>query len=119
MLATWRAKPISWVAITIVRPDVGEFADQGEHLADEFGIQRAGDLVEQQQPRVVGQRAGDRDALLLAAGELVRVGIRLVGQADPGQQLAAAVVGLAPAHAVHHPRRQRDVVAAPSCAGTG
>ena len=38
-------------------------------------IERRGGLVAQQHARVIGQRAGDADALFLAAAELRRVGV--------------------------------------------
>ncbi len=41
------------------------------------------------------QRAGDGDALLLAAGELARVGVGLVGEADPVEQLLARSIAIA------------------------
>ena len=70
---------------------VGELAHHAEHLADQFGIERRGRLVEQDRLGLHRQRARDRDALLLAAGELRRIGIGLVGEADPRQQRAAAL----------------------------
>ena len=71
--ATSRAKPISWVTMIERGAAAGEVADDVEHLADELGVERAGGLVEQQDLRAQGERAGDRDALLLAAGQLARV----------------------------------------------
>jgi hypothetical protein len=41
-------------------------------------------------------RPGDGDALLLPAGEAARVLVRLLGDADPLQELLAPRVGLAP-----------------------
>ena len=41
-----------------------------------------------------GQRAGDGDPLLLAAGELRRVLVGLVGDADPLEQLPGPLLGL-------------------------
>ena len=54
-------------------------------------VERAGRLVKDQQPGLDAQRAGDRDPLALAAGELVRVpvGERRV-EAGLGQQLRDA-----------------------------
>ena len=43
------------------------------HLAAQLEVEGAERLVEEQHLRVVDQRAGDGDALLLAAGELVRL----------------------------------------------
>jgi len=61
----------------------GEVAHDLEHLADELGIERRGRLVEEHEFRPHGKGAGDRDALLLAARELDRVGVALVGEPDP------------------------------------
>ena len=58
-----------------------ELLHHGEHLADELGVERRGRLVEQHQLRLHRQRARDRHALLLAARELARVGVELVGRA--------------------------------------
>ena len=62
------------------------------------GIQRAGGLVAEQHLRIGGQGAGDGHALLLAAGELRGIGVRLVRQAHDLQQLLHAPVGLLPRH---------------------
>ena len=53
-----------------------ELADHVEHLADQLGVEGRGDLVEQQQLGLHGQRPHDRDPLLLAARELVGVARR-------------------------------------------
>ena len=59
-------------------------------LADDR-VDRAERLVHQHHRRVGGERPGHADALLLAAGELVRVAAgELRGQADPLEQLEAA-----------------------------
>ena len=65
-----------------------------EHLADQLRVERGGRFVEEHELRVHGQRAGDGDALLLAAGELRRVGVDLVRQADLLEERAAHVFGL-------------------------
>ena len=82
---TSRAKPISWVTTTMVMPSSRQLLHGVEDLADEFGIQGAGGLVEQHQLGVHGQGAGDGDALLLPAAELRRVGRGLVSQPDRGR----------------------------------
>jgi hypothetical protein len=48
-------------------------------------------FVEQDQLRLRRQRAGQRDALLLAAGKFVRIFPALAGEADGGEQFADAV----------------------------
>ena len=69
----------------------GQVLDDVEDLADQLRVERRGGLVEEQHLGLQGERAGDGDALLLAAGELPRVGVRLLGQPDPLQQAVAAV----------------------------
>ena len=49
----------------------------------ELQVERAERLVEQQHPGQVDQGPGERDALLLAAGELGRAAVRLGGEPDP------------------------------------
>ncbi len=71
----------------------GEILDHVEHLPDQFRIECARHLVEQHHRRVHRERTGDGDALLLPAGERLRVGGRLVAQSDTFQQLAGAVLG--------------------------
>src|SRR5690606_23452507 len=44
-----------------------EVADDLEHFADEFGVERRGDLVEEKNLGLGGERAHDGDTLLLAA----------------------------------------------------
>ncbi len=59
-----------------------------EDLVDHFRVQRGGRLVEQHDLRVHGQRPGDRDALLLATGQLSRVLVGLIADPpDPVEQL--------------------------------
>ena len=70
--ATVLAKPISWVTQIIVMPACGQLDHDVEHLLDHLRIKRRGRLVEQHDLRLHAQRAGDGDALLLAAGELAR-----------------------------------------------
>src|SRR5690606_15673627 len=54
------------------RAVTGEVADDGENLADEFGVERRGGLVEEDHGGAQGQGPRDRDALLLTAGQLFR-----------------------------------------------
>ena len=53
------------------------------------GVEVAGRLVADQQRRIGGERAGDRDALLLAARELGRKVVGLVGEARRARGCAA------------------------------
>ena len=88
--ATLRANASSCVTTTIVMPVVGEILHHLQHLVDQLRIERARRLVEEQDARIRRHRARDRDPLLLPAGELARVGLRLVGEADPVEQLQRA-----------------------------
>ena len=54
--------------------------------------------------------ARDGDALLLAAGELARIGVSLVGQADACEQLARRVLGLLLRDVADLDRGQHDVL---------
>ncbi len=72
----------------------GELADHVEHLGDELRVERARDLVEQHDVGLHRERAHDRHALLLSAGEPIGVLIGLVGEAEAVEQLARVGVGL-------------------------
>ena len=61
-------------------------AQLGAHL----GVERAERLVEQQHLRLDRERAGERHALALAAGELVGVALLVAGEPDDLEQLVDA-----------------------------
>ena len=91
------------------RAGVAARAQQAQHQLAGLAVERAGGLVGEDQPARADQRAGDRDALLLAAGELVREAVGELVQADlleRGERLAAR---LAQPDAVEL-ARQRDVL---------
>ena len=52
---------------------LAQLGDRFLHMPLGFGIERCGRLVEQDDRRILDQRARDRDALALAAGELQAV----------------------------------------------
>ena len=54
-------------------------ADEDAHLVAQLGVEIGQRLVEKQDLRLDDQRAGERHALLLAAGELARIAV-LVGR---------------------------------------
>ena len=54
-------------------------------------------LVEDEQLDLLGERLGDLDELLLADTEVLDLGQRVLGQADPGEQLDGLAVGAVPA----------------------
>ena len=72
-------------------------ADEAEELGeDAVGgvlVEVAGGLVRQHQRGAVGERAGDGDALLLAAGQLRRAVLEAVADAERGQELRRALLG--------------------------
>ena len=61
------------------------------HLLAQLQVERAERLVEQQHARAVDERAGERDALALAAGELDRPALADVRQAHHRQRLGGAL----------------------------
>ena len=61
-----------------------------EHQAAGLGVERAGGLVAEENVRPLRDGARDRDALLLAAGELRRKVIEPVAQPDQPQRLLGA-----------------------------
>jgi hypothetical protein len=71
-----------------------------EDLHDDGAVLRvevAGGLVGQQDRGVVGDGAGDGDALLLAPGELAWAPIRQLAQPEGGQDVAGVALGVAAA----------------------
>ena len=67
-----------------------ECADRIEHLAHQLGIERRGRLVEQNDRRLHRDRAGDRDALLLAARQLGRTLVEMIAEKHFPQLLGGA-----------------------------
>ena len=65
-----RAKPISWVTMSIVMPVRASSEDDVEDLAHHLRVEGGGDLVEEEDLGVHHEGAHDGDALALAAGEL-------------------------------------------------
>jgi hypothetical protein len=66
----------------MVIPSSPQLAQDVEDLAHKFGVEGGGDLIEQHDFRRHGQRADDRDALLLPARELVGIVLHPVGKAE-------------------------------------
>ena len=70
------------------------------HLLAQLEVERAERLVEQQHPRAVDDRAGERDALALAAGELrglagAEPARRTISSASPARRRALGLGDLA------------------------
>ena len=70
---------------------VDAVAQQGEHVAGGRGVEGAGRLVGEHDGGVGDQRPGDRDPLLLAAGQRAREVPAAVAEADPVEQVADPV----------------------------
>ena len=66
--------------------------EQAQDLLAGRAVEVAGRLVGDDQRRVGDDRARDRDALLLAAGELVRIVVHAVGQARRASSAASHVL---------------------------
>ena len=64
------ASSMKWVTSRTVTPRVADALDQRPGLAPGLRVQAGGQLVEDRQPRAADERERDRQALLLAAGEL-------------------------------------------------
>ena len=99
-----------WVAISAATPDWRtSFKQLLEHALGGGRVEIAGRLVGKEQPGTVGDGAGDRHALLLAAGELRRAMVASArrGRASPSSSLAraSASVWLKPENEL----RQHDV----------
>ena len=98
--ATWSpsltASSMSWVTKTMVLPSSPcRRRNSSCSWAAHDRVDRAERLVHQHHRRVGGQRPGDADPLLLAAGELGRVALgELRGQPDPLEQLHRRGPGL-------------------------
>ena len=72
----------------------GQGADHPQHLAGELRVQGGGGLVKAEDIGAEGQGPGDGHPLLLAAGELVGVMPRPVGQTHLGQQRPSLLLDL-------------------------
>src|SRR5919112_4938219 len=81
-----------------------------ENLADHFGVESTGGLVEEQRLGLHGQRPGDRHALLLTAGELRRVLVRLAGDPDALEQAHGALANHLGLLLAHLGRAEHDVL---------
>jgi hypothetical protein len=66
-------------------------ADLGSQLGANEGVERRQRLVEQQNRRLDRERTGDRDALLLPAGQLVRIPVGGLREPDQRQQLVGVL----------------------------
>ena len=107
-MSAYDAAPGSWVTITIVwRELVDGAAQEGEDLATGAAVEVAGRLVGEDHRRPSGERAGDGDALLLAARQFARAVVQAVAEpdgVDDGTQPRPVRLAAGEVH------RQRDVL---------
>ena len=89
---------------------LGQGTDDAKHFLDHFRIEGRGRLVEQDDLGLHGQCTGNRRPLLLTPGELCRIGVTLVVNADLGQQRFGVLDGLGLALAQHAAWRLDEVV---------
>ena len=87
----------------------GQLHHHVQHFFNHLRIKRRGGLIEQQHVAVHAQRAGDGDALLLAAGKLAGVFVRLVADADALQVLPRHCFRLRARLFVHPHRAEGEV----------
>ena len=90
-------------------PAIPGSAKESEHVASRRRVEVAGRLVCQNDVGPVCERARQRDALLLAAGQLDRSGSVLFRNAEIAQQLVRRPSGLS-ASPAHQEQRQLDVL---------
>ena len=82
------ASPWSWVTKTNVMPTSRWICFSSICISSRsLQVERAERLVEQEDARPVHQRTGERDALALAAGQLVRLAVAEALEPDAGERL--------------------------------
>lgn len=69
-----------------------QLGEKAPHRAAQLDVHTRGRLVENQQARLVDQRAGNHQAALHAAGQRTRLHVALVPQAELGQVLLGALL---------------------------
>ena len=91
-------------------PFVGERAHDPEDLADEFGVERRSRFVEQHHSWPHRQRARNCGALLLPAGEMGGIEVRLVVDADFVEQRIRFLDALGAWPLLHMDRRLDEIL---------
>ena len=86
-----------------------ELDEQVEDDASGGGVEVASGFVGEDEVGAVDDGAGERDALLLAAGEFIRVAVGLVGNAQCARSRSISGATLAGEGAVEH-ERDRDII---------
>ena len=104
------ANPISWDTTSMVIPSPARASMTSRTSLIISGSQRGGRLVEEHDVGVHREGAGDRHPLLLPAGKLGGVALRLVLETDPPEEASGFLVGLPFLGPLHHEGREGDVV---------
>src|SRR6266702_1503534 len=86
-----------------------QFADREEDVLHRFGIERSRHLVEQDHFRLHRECAGDCHALLLAAGKLPRIAVRLLREPYLLQEPAGSLLDFGAIVSENLDRRHHDV----------
>ena len=97
---------------------LGQAAHDVQHLAHQFGVQRAGRFIEQHHLGLDRQGPGNGDTLLFALRRKSRISVLPVPHARARQMMIGALARLGAGQAVDADRTQHDLVARP-CGITG
>ena len=85
-----------WVMKTIVLPErLPDPQQLALQIFARLGVERGERLVHQENVGIVGEAAGDRHALLHAAGKLVGITVAESGEADHGEKVLGLLGALA------------------------
>ena len=102
MASTW-----SWVTNTeVVGISRMQALDLDAHLRAQLGVEVGQRLVEQEHLRVAHDAAAERDALLLAAGQLLRLALQ-AARAGPSMPAARSIAALISASGIFLLRRPK------------
>ena len=89
---------------------LGQLLDGVQHLIDRLRVERGRHFVEQHDVRVHGERAGNRHALLLAAGEFAGIALLLAFETDLLDQAEGPLLDLLLVLLQNMNRRHHDVL---------
>ena len=89
---------------------LGQFDHDIEHFLDHLGIKGRGRLVEQHDRRIHAQRPRDRHPLLLTAGKLSGILVRLLGDVHPLEIAHGDGLGLLARHLAYPDRGKGQVL---------
>ena len=88
--------PRLWVETSITRPSSRSSRKQGDDRVLGLDVDAGEGLVEQDDAAVLRQRAGEEDALLLAAGQFADLALAEIAHADAGERRGDRLVIGAP-----------------------